>query len=146
MSFFDTPRRSDRRSGRILRAEFLEDRRLLSVSAQEQLFVYLMNRARSNPAVYQQEAGLSVDLSGVAARPPLAVNDDLFDSAEYHSNDMTVAPYYFGHQSQHTGEWPNEMARDQGYVLDPSWTNNDNYIESLVAGTNINTASLALST
>jgi hypothetical protein len=61
---------------------------MLAVSAQEQLFIYLLNRARANPVAYQQEAGLSVDLSGVAARPPLAVNDDLSDSAQYHSDDM----------------------------------------------------------
>ncbi|MBI3467521.1 MAG: hypothetical protein HY000_31310 [Planctomycetes bacterium] len=135
-----------RRLGRCLRTERLEDRRMLAVSAQEQLFIYMLNRARHNPVAYQQEAGLSVDLSGVAARPPLAVNDDLSDSAQYHTDDMTVAPYYFGHQSQHTGEWPNEMARDQGYVLEASWPNNANYIESLVAGTFINNAALALST
>jgi len=143
MSFSNTPSR--RRSAPRLRTERLEDRRLLAVSPQEQLFIYMLNRARHDPVAYQQEAGLSVSLSGVAARPPLAVNNDLSDSAQYHSDDMIVAPYYFGHQSP-TGEWPNEMVRDQGYALDAAWPNNDNYVESLVAGTNFSTAGLALST
>ncbi|MEX2119078.1 MAG: DUF4214 domain-containing protein [Pirellulales bacterium] len=116
------------------RIERLEDRLLLSVSAEEQHFVYLLNRARHDPVAYQLEAGLSVDLSGVAPRPPLAVNNDLFDSAEFHATEMATFNY-FDHQSHVTGDWPNKMARDQGYVLPAFWSDTANFIESLAAGT-----------
>ena len=41
-------------------------------SAEEQHGIYTINRARSDPAAYGDEIGL--DLSDVAARPPLAVS------------------------------------------------------------------------
>lgn len=119
---------------RPLRLEVLEERALLSVSAQEQYFVYLLNRARHDPVAYQQEMGLSVDLSYVPARPPLAVNESLFASAGFHAEEM-AARNYFGHQSQVSGDWPNKMARDHGYPLPAAWPNNANYIESIAAGT-----------
>lgn len=117
-----------------LHLEPLEDRVLLSVSAEEQHFVYLLNRARHNPVQYQQEAGLSVDLAYVTPRGPLAVNDALFASAKFHANEM-AAYNYFDHQSHVTGDWPNKMVRDQGYVLNASWSSNANYVESIAAGT-----------
>ena len=106
---------------------------LLSVSAEEQWLVYLLNRARHDPAAYQNEAGLAVDLSQIAPRPPLAVNDQLMQSAGLRSDEM--AQYdYLGHQSPVTGAWPNELARDQGYALPSAWPNDTNYIESIAAG------------
>lgn len=122
-----------------MRSERLEERVLLSVSAQEQYFVYLLNRARHDPVAYQREAGLNVDLSYVPRRPPLAVNDRLFASAGFHAEEMATFNY-FGHQSPVTGDWPNKMARDQGYPLPASWPNNANYIESIAAGTFFSTA------
>jgi len=115
------------------RLEVLEDRTLPSVSAQEQLFVYLINRARHNPVAYQQETDMPADLSTVAARPPLAVNDQLIASAGHHAEEM-AAHNYFGHQSAVTGAWPNAMARAAGYPLPSSWGDNANYIESIAAG------------
>jgi len=95
--------------------------------------VYLINLARHDPAAYQVEQNLPVDLSYVTPRAPLAVNQDLFDSAAFHAEEMATHNY-FGHQSQVTGDWPNKMARDEGYAL-PSWYPNDkNYIESIAAG------------
>lgn len=130
-----------RRRGVNLRGRFesLEDRRLLSIAGQEQLFVYLLNVARHDPAAYQAEQSLSVDLSSVEARPPLAVNDLLFNSAEFHAAEMATCDY-FGHQSEVTGDWPNEMVRQAGYAIPTSWSDDANYVESLAAGTFWNTA------
>jgi hypothetical protein len=113
--------------------ERLEDRLLLSVTAEEQLFVYLLNRARHNPQAYQLEANLVVDLSGVAARPPLAISEQLSASARFHAEEMAEFDY-FAHQSPVTGAWPNQLARDAGYALPAGWANNDNFIESLGGG------------
>jgi hypothetical protein len=107
---------------------------MLAIDAGEQLFVYQLNRARHDPVAYQQEEALPVDLSYVTPRGPLAVNNNLSNSAEFHATEMAVHNY-FGHQSAVTGEWPNQMARDAGYPLDPNFPNNDNYIESIAAGT-----------
>ena len=118
---------------RTLRFESLEDRLLLSVTAEEQQFVYLLNLARHDPVAYQREAGLAVDLSGIAPRPPLAVNDRLMRSASVRSDEMAEHDY-FGHQSPVTGDWPNKVARDQGYALPSGWSDDTNYIESIAAG------------
>ena len=115
-------------------AEQLEPRLLLAITGEEQQFVYLLNYARNNPAAYQAEYHLAADLSQVPARPPLAVNDELFASAGGHAEEMAQFNY-FGHQSQVTGKWPNQMALDQGYQLPDYFAGNANYIESIAAGT-----------
>gem|GEM_PF-6623419 len=122
---------SSNHARRLLRLEALEPRILLSITSEEQLFVYLLNRARSNPQTYETEAELSVSLAGVDPQPPLAVNDLLFDSAEFHSEEM-AANNYFGHQSEVTGDWPNKMALDAGYNL--PFGPDSNQIESIAAG------------
>ncbi len=119
--------------GRRSRVERLENRLLLSISGEEQLFVYMLNRARHDPVEYQTEQSLPVDLAYVTPRGPLAVNDSLSDSAEFHAVEMATYNY-FGHQSSVTGDWPNKMARDFGYTLPASWSSGANYIESLAAG------------
>src|SRR5262245_15690193 len=101
---------------RLLTLEHLEARELLAVAAEEQLFVYSLNRARHDPAAYQQEVSLPVDLTAVAPRPPLAVNDHLLASAQFKANEMATNNY-FNHQSQVTGKWPNELVRSYGYPL-----------------------------
>jgi hypothetical protein len=109
----------------------------------EQLFVYLLNRARNDPQAYEAERDLPISLAGVEARPPVAVNYNLFDSSGFKSEEM--AQYdYFAHQSEVTGQWPNELSRDYGYPLDPSFPDDNNQIESLAAGTFIDTAAEAL--
>lgn len=118
---------------RTLHFESLEARLLLSVTAEEQQFVYLLNLARHDPAAYQREAGLAVDLSGIEPRPPLAVNDLLMRSASARSEEMAQLDY-FGHQSPVTGDWPNKVARDQGYDLPSGWAADKNFIESIAAG------------
>ena len=125
-----TQRRS--RRGRFPAVETLEKRLMLSVLASEQSFVYLLNRARHDPVAYQNEQGLSVDLSAVPTRPPLAVNDSLFSSAGFKAEEMATKNYV-GHYSPYTG-WPNKLTRTHGYALEPSFTDDANYVESLAAG------------
>lgn len=115
------------------RIEPLEERLVLTVTPEEQLFVYLLNQIRHDPQAYDQAAGLGGILNDVEARQPLAVNDDLFASAAFHATEMADNDY-FAHQSAVTGDWPNLMARDQGYDLPSYFPDNNNYIESLAAG------------
>lgn len=113
--------------------EALEARLLLSVSAEEQYFVYLLNRARHDPVAYQRQAGLPVDLSQIAPRPPLAVNDQLMRSADQRADEMACYDY-IGHHSPVTKAWPNQVARSHGYALPSAWPNDNNFIESIAAG------------
>lgn len=101
-------------------------------TASEVAFLYELNRARSNPQAYDQENNLGGILNGVVARPPLALNLNLVQSARFHSTEMATHGY-FAHQSAVTGDWPNKMARDAGYPLYSGWTDDANYIESLAA-------------
>lgn len=113
--------------------EALEARLLLSVSAEEQHFIYLLNRARHDPAAYQRQAELPVDLSQLVPRPPLAVNDQLMRSSGQRADEM--ARYdYVGHQSPITEAWPNQVARSHGYALPSAWPDDNNFIESIAAG------------
>lgn len=116
-----------------LQLEGLEDRCVPAVVADEQLFVYLLNRARFNPVQYQLENNLPVSLAGVAARPPLAVNNQLFNSSGGHAEEMANFNY-FGHQSSVTGKFPNQMVREAGYPLPTIFPNAANYVESIAAG------------
>jgi hypothetical protein len=135
-------RRPNRRTTRRLCIEALEARELLAVSPEEQFFIYRLNRARFDPAAYQQEAGLPISLDTVAARPPLAVNTSLDSSAEFKAEEL--AQYgYFAHQSAVTGVWPNKLVRDNGYPLPATLQvggsnyllpDNGNSVESLAAG------------
>ncbi len=81
-------------------------------SAQEQLGIYEINRARSDPARYGTEIGF--DLSVVAAQPPLAVNRNLTGSARFHAEEM-LGHHYYAHTSAVTGDGPNAMAVQNGY-------------------------------
>lgn len=104
-----------RRGGRsvLLRLECLEDRLVpASIGPEEQLFVYLLNLARHDPVAYQQEQNLPVSLAGVAPQAPLAVNDLLFTSSEFHAVDMATR-LYFAHTTPE-GLTPNQMVRNQG--------------------------------
>lgn len=100
-------------------------------AANEQLLIYELNRARNNPPRYAAENGLGSLLDSVAASPPLAVNARLVQSSGFHAEEMAAFDY-FGHQSQVTGDWPNQMALDAGYTHPFSPTTNS--IESLAAG------------
>ena len=116
-----------------VRIEGLEQRLVLTPTSDEQLFVYLLNKIRHDPQAYDDAENLGGILDSVVPRQPLAVNADLFDSARFHAVEM-ANNNYFDHQSEVTGDWPNKMARDQGYDLPDHFPNNANYIESIAAG------------
>jgi hypothetical protein len=126
-----------------LQVETLEDRRMLAGVAEGQLFLYLLNEARHDPAAYQRSENLSVDLSSVAKRPPLAVNSQLQAASQFHSTEM-ANHNYFAHRSAVTGQWPNANARAFGYELPSWWESDNNFIESIAGGTQTNTAKVAL--
>ena len=95
--------------------ELLERRIALTVSNFEQEFIYLLNRARHDPVAYQQERALSISLSSITPRQPLALNAHLATAGKFKSEEM-VALDYFAHQSR-TGEWPNDLVRRFDYDL-----------------------------
>ncbi len=101
-------------------------------TSEEQLFIFELNRARNNPTQFQTENSLIVDLSAVAAQPPLAVNGDLTGSARFKAQEM-ADNNYFAHESPISG-WPNNLARSFGYNLASTLNDNANNIESLAAG------------
>jgi len=100
-------------------------------SAEEQQFVYLLNQARWNPEAVTAAAGLAAGT--FLPQPPLATNPNLAASAQDRSDDM-AANDYFAHQSPITGQWPNLVARANGYDLPDWWPNEANNIESLHMG------------
>ncbi len=83
-------------------------------TADEQLGVYEINRARSDPPAYGAAIGL--DLSGVPARPPLAVHRNLQGSARFHAQLM-LDHHEYGHTSALLNIGANQMAVDNGYDL-----------------------------
>ncbi len=97
--------KSGRRTRRPSRAvDELETRILLTVSAYEQLFLELANRARANPTA--EAARFGIDLNeGLAAgtivtgaRQPLAFNDSLQTAIQGHLQDMIDRDFF-----SHTG-------------------------------------------
>lgn len=100
-------------------------------TAEEQQFVYELNRARWYPTPVESQAGLPART--VLPSPPLAINDNLAAAAGFRSNEMARLDY-FGHQSQATGKWPNQIAREHGYQLPSYWPNAANNIESIHRG------------
>lgn len=123
--------------------ETLEARRVLTGISEGQLFLYLLNEARHDPAEYARAESLPVSFDDVQARQPLAVNANLQRAAQFHSAEM-AEHNYFAHQSAVTGQWPNANARANGYALPSWWTDDDNFIESIAAGTVTSTPQAAL--
>lgn len=121
--------------------EQLEARRLLTGMAEGQLFLYLLNEARHDPAAYARTEALPVSFDTVQARQPLAINANLQRAAQFHSVEM-AEHNYFAHQSAVTGRWPNANARAHGYALPSWWTDDNNFIESIAAGNATARASL----
>ena len=82
----------------------LEARILLTVSAQEQLFLELINRARANPTAeaarfgIDLNEGLAAGTLSTGARQPLALNDSLQTSIQGHLQDMIDRDFF-----SHTG-------------------------------------------
>lgn len=99
--------------------------------AEEQQFVYELNRARWDPRTVEAAAGLRPGT--IVPAPPLAINDNLAAAAGFRSNEMASLGY-FAHQSAATGKWPNQIAREFGYALPSFWPNTANNIESIHRG------------
>jgi uncharacterized protein YkwD len=109
-----------------LHLEPLEDRCVpsgTSPTAQDQLFLELLNNARANPAAYGNSIGL--DLSSVAPSQPLAWDPNLITAATGHSQDMN-ANNFFSHYSS-TGQDPGARITTAGY----NW---NTWGESIAAG------------
>ncbi len=101
------------------------------IDPQAQLFVYELNLARHDPQTYA--LSVPIELGDIASRPPLAINGKLVESAHFHAQEM-AAHDYFDHQSRITGDWPNKLARNQGYRLPLRFLDDSNQIESLAGG------------
>ena len=96
----------------------------------EQLFLYEVNRARSNPQGYDAEKGLGGVCNGITPARPLALNKRLVTSSRFHTDEM--AQYgYFAHTSAVTGNQPNKMVRNAGYPLAAYLPDAANNLESL---------------
>ena len=102
----------------------LEARRLLAVvypTANEQLMVELINRARANPAAEASRLGidlnegLSAGTISTAAKQPLAINPYLTDGARKHSQWM-IDNDTFSHTGQ-GGSAPNDRMTGAGYIF-----------------------------
>jgi hypothetical protein len=114
-----------------------EDLGAIDPSEEEQSGIYELNRARNDPTAYGQAIG--IDLSGVPARPPLAVSRNLTGSARFHAQVM-LDHHEYGHTSALLGIGPNQMAVDNGYDLfgnglGASW-GTTNTIESIMRSVN----------
>lgn len=105
--------------------ESLEPRRLLAAvypTADEQLMLELLNRARANPVAEAQRfkidlnEGLAAETISAAPKQPLAFNPFLIDAARKHSRDM-LARDYFAHESP-SGKMPDQRVRAAGYMPD----------------------------
>ncbi|MEK7991895.1 MAG: CAP domain-containing protein [Thiotrichaceae bacterium] len=93
-------------------------------SAEEQIHLELINRARANPVAEAKIYGLSsvtegIDSSSLSsistqAMQPLTFNVKLYKAAIAHSKDMADNEY-FAHNSQGTNKTPAERVEDQGY-------------------------------
>jgi Ca2+-binding RTX toxin-like protein len=96
-----------------------------------QQFVYELNLARWNPGQFATESGSTMPV--LPSSPPVAIVPQLFASAMFKANEM--ADYsYFAHQSPVTGIWPNGLVRQYGYPLPANWPDDNNFLESIQAG------------
>jgi hypothetical protein len=122
--FFNAPSRSRRRS--LAGAEDLEARLTLSVvtlTANEQLLLELINRARANPlaevnrtpGISDLNQGLEPGTISTAPKQPLAPHQALVNAAGSHSDDM-LRNDYFSHYSLN-GDSPSDRAMDAGYPV-----------------------------
>ncbi len=108
-------------------------------TAEEMQAVYDINLARRQPVLWGIENG--VDLRGVPARPPLAPNTALAASSAFRAEDLAATGGDYKHQmSPPDGRWPNQVARDFGYLLPDWWIDppgqpdSNNFIESYAGG------------
>jgi len=89
------------------------------LTAEEQLIVELINRARTNPLAEAQRygidlnAGLPAGTISTTPKQPLAPHQALIIAAEGHAEDM-LARDFFSHTNPE-GDGPTERAQDEGY-------------------------------
>lgn len=125
-SFSPPPRRKRKSNDSARAAESLEERTLLSgvsMTAQDQLLVELINRARANPEAEAARFGISLNegLGGnvitADAKQPLAPHEILFDVAHGHTLDM-LDRSFFDHVTPAPGSTTPEMrVTDAGYLF-----------------------------
>jgi len=101
-------------------------------NAEEQLFIYLLNKARANPLAYGKS--IELDLAGVAPQCALAVSKELTASSRFRADDM-LKRNYFDHVDP-DGTGPNSRALQFGYALGRNYKRDKvtNNIESISAG------------
>lgn len=92
------------------------------ISAQEQLLIELVNRARLDPAA--EGARYGVAMTGAAPRAPLAPNADLSEAAALHSEWM-IATDIFSHTGQ-GGSSPTARMAAAGYGFTGAWSSGEN--------------------
>jgi|JI9StandDraft_2_1071091.scaffolds.fasta_scaffold06500_4 hypothetical protein len=121
---------------RVIQYEMLECRRL-AVGMQDGVELWWklnLLRTLSNDGI----ARLALNTPTLArqALAPLAWNGALHRSSQGHAVEMSEHNY-FSHQSEVDGRWPNQMVRDQGYPLPLSLSSQRNDVETLLAGTQL---------
>jgi len=108
-----------------------------NVTPEEQWFAYEVNRARSDPAGYAAAHGVYLS-DPPSPKPPLAVNDDLFESSEVKSDAMAALGTAENHLCPYPGYGttlcPNRLALDAGYPLVSWWDPDANQIEIFWGG------------
>ena len=103
---------------------------MVAPTAQAQLMLELINRARLDPAAEAVRQGIALN-SGIAAnsistapKQALAFNFDLNDTAQKHSDDMN-AHNYFAHNSLN-GTDPGQRMTAEGFGFSGNWTWGEN--------------------
>lgn len=96
----------------------------IDISAEEQLMIELVNRARSNPVAEAARYGIDLnaglsgsDLVSPTAKQPLAPVSELQTAASRHSTDMLMRDY-FAHDAKApapNGKTPTDRANSAGY-------------------------------
>jgi len=130
--------RSDRNASSQPGLESLEPRLLLAGTMVGQYFAWLVNRARHDPAAFQDEHDtiITVSLANAPSMPPLAYNELLMDAASWKASDMFNNAYNADTDS--LGRMPNQTVIDMGYNLSgqfgPHVNNPDNDVESRSVG------------
>jgi len=118
-------------------SELLESRTLMSavqMTAQEQLLLELINRARMDPGAEAQRYGVGLndglDPNTIRDQPlqPLAPNQQLLDAAREHSDDMLARDYV--HIRNLEGERPIDEAFESGYRGFTNWSQSQDWVGS----------------
>jgi len=103
------------------------------VAQHQQAALAELNAARWNPAAWGDLNG--IDLDGLKPKPALAFNPELTGSANFKANEVSVTGLGEEHRSLVPPFlWPNELAIEWGYDLNPVLGVDTNTIEVFYAG------------